>query len=665
MRKILIRFAAVILCLLLLSASLASGGVLAASSMSEPCTTVDEIHEAFPESYWTGLDALIEAHPNWQFTAFYEGVTFEECMTQDAEMRLSRNLIAGLNSSGAYRYPTSWYETDITGSYNWAGNAYYGFDNGNMYQASEAAVRYCMDPRNWLTEEQIFQFLDSTTPFDESVGEGIVDYIFRSIGVPQWVAPAEETELFTDDGTTYTYPQALNKISSEVVWTDRFGATHTGANQATMATRIRQEHGMWESELIHGDYIFTLTETVGDKPAGTQIDASAEAETHYYNYFAMDASGNSIAEIYNRGFTEAYKYGWDTRYKSIKGGMERYAARYFFDCQYCPYMLKFNVRSDSPRQFWGQYMQDLVAPQNEAKNLYRAISSVEGAIDMPMTFIIPVYDSLPETVSPEPDPNMTGNPNYKLGGIYVGGTSVPGFHMDKLTYDIPAANTMSSVRLNISAYAPTTTITVGSASAKGSLATNVDLDYGLNVFEIVSTAENGVSRTYTLNITREPKAELSMLNVDGANILDFNPEKLSYSKNVENAVTELTFSLKAYSPEAVITCNNQSGTGEMEFRAGILLGDNVFDFVVTKDDTVRTYTVLVHRDGEVSYGDINSDGAFDSLDLAYMTSHLLGINLLSDLPLEAADINGDDMIDSLDLAYLTAYLLGNISEMPR
>ena len=193
------RSAAVILCLLFLAASFWTGGTSAASSMSGPCGTVEEIHAAFPESYWKSLEALLAAHPNWRFKAFYEGVTFEECMADTAEMMIRRNLVEGKNESypGGYYYPTSWYSTDIEGAYNWAGNEFYGFDNGNMFQASEEAVRYCMDPRNWFTEEQIFQFLDSTIPFDPSVSEQIVEYIFSTIGVDMWVAPAEETGLFT------------------------------------------------------------------------------------------------------------------------------------------------------------------------------------------------------------------------------------------------------------------------------------------------------------------------------------------------------------------------------------------------------------------------------------------------------------------------------------
>ena len=650
--------AAVFLCLLILGTSLASGGVAAESSMSEACTSIEEIHESFPEAYWEGLDALIEAHPEWRFVAFYEGVTFEECLDEEAEMKLSRNLAAGLseNGPGGYYYPTSWYSTELTGSYNWAGNAYYGFDNGNMFQASEEAVRYCMDPRNWFTEEQIFQFLDSTVPFAPEVSEQIVQYIFETIGVAMWVSPAEETGLFTqnENGETvyFTYPELVDQLAAGLEWEDRFGNDRIGVNQATMATRIRQEHGSGKSKLIAGDYPFTL-------PDGTLIPGG------YYNYFAMDASGNSIEQIYNNGLIEAYNYGWDTRYKSIAGGMKRYTERYFADCQYCPYMLKFNVRSDSPRQYWGQYMQDIFAPQKEARNLYRAISSVEGAMDSAMTFIIPVYDSLPETISPEPDPERIGNPNYKLGSIFVDGTLLDGFHMDKLEYELTVPNDKASVRLNASAYAGTTSIRIGSADSLGTISQTLPLNYGSNVFDFFCTAENGLTRNYRVTIIREPRAELKSLSVDGRLLSGFDPDVLNYVRTLTNAHEEAALSMTAVSEGAEITCGEYTGTGSLEFTSALEEGDNSFEITVMNGPDTYVYTLILHRDSAVVYGDVNSDGEFDSLDLAFMTSHLLGINELEGIELEAADINGDESIDSLDLAFLTAYLLGNISEMPR
>ncbi|MBR5738803.1 MAG: hypothetical protein IKY02_02315, partial [Lachnospiraceae bacterium] len=48
-------------------------------SRYKTATTIEDIHRVFPESYWSGLDALMEQHPNWTFVAFRTGLDFEDC----------------------------------------------------------------------------------------------------------------------------------------------------------------------------------------------------------------------------------------------------------------------------------------------------------------------------------------------------------------------------------------------------------------------------------------------------------------------------------------------------------------------------------------------------------------------------------------------------------
>lgn len=64
----------------------------------------------------------------------------------------------------------------------------------------------------------------------------------------------------------------------------------------------------------------------------------------------------------------------------------------------------------------------------------------------------------------------------------------------------------------------------------------------------------------------------------------------------------------------------------------------------------------------VVYGDLNSDGAIDSLDFVSMKSYLLGMTTISDT--SVADLNGDSSVDTLDYALLKNFLMGNITKFP-
>ena len=132
--------------------------------------------ESFPVSYRPYLTVLHEKYPNWKFEPVNTGLEWSEVIKN--EMVLSRNLVPyysltvggtptrmtlkGVDKSetgGEYWYytPTSWKETEMNGSYNWAGNDWVRFDSG-WAQASKVAVEYIIDPRNWINDTSIFMF---------------------------------------------------------------------------------------------------------------------------------------------------------------------------------------------------------------------------------------------------------------------------------------------------------------------------------------------------------------------------------------------------------------------------------------------------------------------------------------------------------------------------
>ena len=110
--------------------------------------------EIFPESYQTLLNKLVDqtGHTNWKFKPFYTDIDWNELVSN--ETNCLHNTIYKDGS-----YPNSWYH-----SCNKQGDKKY-------YCASKEITSYYMDPRNFLTETTIFQFLDLSSNTYVSVSD--------------------------------------------------------------------------------------------------------------------------------------------------------------------------------------------------------------------------------------------------------------------------------------------------------------------------------------------------------------------------------------------------------------------------------------------------------------------------------------------------------------
>ncbi len=105
--------------------------------------------QGFPESYKDGLRALHAQYPNWVFTAQHTGLDWNEVIANESVV--GTNLV----SSGSI---SSWKST-ADGAYDWTTSTWPGFDGSSWVAASQEIISYYMDPRNFLDENYIFQFL--------------------------------------------------------------------------------------------------------------------------------------------------------------------------------------------------------------------------------------------------------------------------------------------------------------------------------------------------------------------------------------------------------------------------------------------------------------------------------------------------------------------------
>lgn len=90
--------------------------------------------------------------------------------------------------------------------------------------------------------------------------------------------------------------------------------------------------------------------------------------------------------------------------KSITGGVEILAKKYIARGQNTLYFQKFDVENSDGNLYWHQYMQNILAAQNEGSTLRKTFENV-GAIDADYTFIIPLYKNMPSSAAVRPSVN--------------------------------------------------------------------------------------------------------------------------------------------------------------------------------------------------------------------------------------------------------------------
>lgn len=314
----------------------------------------DDVLAYFPASYRPYLKKLHSAHPNWSFVAHNTGLDWETVISN--EMYPTRNLVDNKNIA-------SW-KSLASGDYNQKTGKWIIKSDPYWVQASTAIVKYYMDPRNFLNETGIYQFeLQTFNPnFHTQAGvESILKGTFM-----------ENAKVKSG----MTYAQAFMEIGKDI-----------NVSPYLLASRVRQEQGTGgTSDLISG------------KVPGYE---------GYYNYYNIEAYGQTRGEIIQNGLNEAKKEGWNSRYKALYGGSKKIAKNYISQGQDTFYLQKFDVDSSFNGCYWHQYMQNLQAAESESKNVKAAYESM-GVVNNSYVFKIPVYKNMPSSASAKPTQKAPG-----------------------------------------------------------------------------------------------------------------------------------------------------------------------------------------------------------------------------------------------------------------
>ena len=288
----------------------------------------------FPESYQILLNKLVEknGYKNWKFKAFYTDIDWNELV--ENETTHMKNTIYKSKYSA---YPASWYcKCGQEG-------------DKNFYCASKEITEYYLDPRNFLTNITIFQFLDLSNSSDVPVSQ--IEKIVK------------ETYL---DGTTKTgvrYAQAI-KDASEA----------SGESAYSIIIRIFQELGKESIKPV---------QISGQDPDYPNV-------YNFYNYGANDGDNNI-----KNALAYAQKKGWTDEYKAIVEGAKLAASSYLKRGQNTKYLYKFDVVGSTKSDLYEmQYMTNVEDPNSQAQQLQKVYAE-NGLLDSELTFIIPIYKNMP------------------------------------------------------------------------------------------------------------------------------------------------------------------------------------------------------------------------------------------------------------------------------
>ena len=288
---------------------------------------------AFPISYQSALKSLKNEHPNWIFVPLNTGLDFNTSVSKEMGAKSLIQKTTGNVEKG------------------WVGDPC-PTESGWNY-ATDSAVAYHMDPRNFLTETYIFQFEQLT--FNASY--------HTTSAVQTFLNGTFMKGTLADDAQKRTYAQAFYEIGQN----RKLSPIH-------LASRVYQEQGQGTSDLISGTY---------------------PGYEGYYNFFNVGVNGSSTAEKVVKGLTYAKNQGWNTRYKSLEGGAATIGNNYILKYQDTIYLEKFNVDKNSPYGVYEhQYMQNIQAPASESSSTRKMYNNA-GSLNSAFVFKIPVYNNMP------------------------------------------------------------------------------------------------------------------------------------------------------------------------------------------------------------------------------------------------------------------------------
>lgn len=510
--------------------------------------------------------------------------------------------------------------------------------------ASEAAISYYIDPRNWINDEYIFQF--ENLSYNEKIHtiEG-VQKIIANMGYMQ-------TNTYRKtDGSIGTLQKSYAQIIMEAAIEAKISPYH-------LAARLKQEQG------------------TGSKP-GSTATGEYPGFVGYYNFMNIKASGKKDDEVIRKGLQHAKDKGWTNPEISIKEGAKVLAKDYINDGADTIYLQKFDVDCLGDNTlFTYQYMQNVSVCLTEgrtARNTYKELGFIENVIE----FRIPVYKNMPSIPCREPVSKDIVTQNVKIEGNSVRVRSTTSTASDEnIVVELNRGYTLLRIE-------KANTATGGIYWDKVVLPDGrkgyVSSGYLTQIDDITNCNENVVTTTgvYLRNGPGTDETAITLLNA-GQKLTRI--EKNQYNLNgyiwdrvklpdgrqgyiAQNYIKNEEPNDKFRLEEEKLICEPQTTveTIKKQNQGKQVTVKNAKGEDVNSGNVGTGYTVIIENNAYIviKIGDANSTGRVDSFDYIRIMNYIMKSKELNELEKVAADANRDGKIDSFDYIRIMNYIMGS------
>ena len=388
----------------------------------------------FPASYVELLLELHKKYPEWEFVPFKTGLDWEDAVkgehTPHNKQLIEKSVSASLKCScskcdGVIQEASSW------------------------VSASEEAVRYYLDPRNFLTEKYIFQF-ESTAYSDKHTKAGveaILDGTWMENSYITYYDALGNSKTYLDEkGNKVKYSEAIMKAAKDSKMSAYYLASkivqEVGSSKASYAGGSSGKNAPYNG--IYNYYNIGAYTGAGDglkwangylntKRSSAKLlkEAKSDAavvvtipennssiyfisEKGEYYYVSVVVSGTTYKGYVLKSAvnpTTTYGRPWDNPYKSIYYGAQ-YIYSSFAKYQFTGYLQKFNVNKESGSLYSHEYMANIRAAASESTHTYAAYVDA-GIMNTNMTFMIPVFENMPNADLTRDDVFKASKPTVK------------------------------------------------------------------------------------------------------------------------------------------------------------------------------------------------------------------------------------------------------------